>query len=153
MRAVADFGALCGVGATLATESGHPVLVSWTTEVPRCTVAEQVQRLTAGPGRTFVWTSAWTGHRRLAVGTTLDVTGCGAGRFERVSASWSQARDGALVGGTGRRPALVGGFSFTDGGADVGRAQQPVFRRATLSSSPIPMTAESAGGDSSVRSA
>ena len=118
MRALADFGALCGVGATLAAESGHPVLVSWTTEVPRCTVAEQVRRLSTGPARTFVWTSAWTGHRRLAVGTALDVTGCGADRFEQVSASWRRARDGALVGGTGRRPSLVGGFSFVDGGAD-----------------------------------
>jgi salicylate biosynthesis isochorismate synthase len=118
-RALADFGALCGVGATLATESGHPVLVSWTTEVPRFTVAEQVRRLPTGPGRTFVWTSAWTGQRRLAVGTALDVTGCGADRFDQVSASWSRARDGALVGGTGRRPSLVGGFSFADGPADA----------------------------------
>jgi isochorismate synthase len=120
VRALADFGALCGVGATLATESGHPVLVSWTIELPRCSVAEQVGRLTDQRGRTFVWTSAWTGHRRLAVGTALDITACGTDRFVQLSSAWRRARDGALVGGTGRRPSLVGGFSFTDEDADTG---------------------------------
>jgi salicylate biosynthesis isochorismate synthase len=120
VRALADFGALCGVGATLATESGHPVLASWTIELPRCAVAEQVRRLPAQRGRTFVWTSAWTGQRRLGAGTALDVTRSGADRFEQLSASWRHARDGALVGGTGRRPSLVGGFSFADGSPAAG---------------------------------
>jgi len=120
VRALADFGAFCGVGATLAAESCHPVLVSWTIELPRCSVAEQIRRLSDQPGRTFVWTSAWTGHRRLAVGTALDVTACGTDRFERLSATWRKVRDGALVGGTGRRPSLVGGFGFSDEDADTG---------------------------------
>jgi menaquinone-specific isochorismate synthase len=118
-RALTDFSALCGVGATLAGESGRPVLASWTIELPHCSVAEQVRRLPTQRGRTFVWTSAWTGHRRLTVGTALDVTRSGTDRFEQLTAAWRQARDGALVGGTGRRPSLVGGFGFAAANANA----------------------------------
>ncbi|WP_424739114.1 isochorismate synthase [Mycobacterium sp.] len=97
--------------------------MSWTGTVAGCTVAEQVRRIPTEPGRRFVWASSWTGERRLAVGTALDVTGSGADRFHQVSTSWRGLRDGALVGGTGRRPSLVGGFSFRH--RDEGRGIMP----------------------------
>ena len=107
-----SFAALCQHGARVAADRGRPVLVSWTGAVAKWTVADQVRRLSTEAGRRFVWASSWTGQRRLAVGTALDVTGLGADRFEQVSASWRRYRAGALVGGTGRQPSLVGGFSF-----------------------------------------
>jgi isochorismate synthase len=95
-------------------------MVSWTTPVPQFTVGERVRHLAIPPSngisndneRTFVWASSWSGQRRLALGSALDVTGHGADRFEQVSASWKRCRSATLIGGTGRRPSLVGGFSF-----------------------------------------
>lgn len=115
-----NFAALCRHGATTAADRGRPVLVSWTATVPQLTVANQFRRLSTDSGRTFVWASSWTGQRRLAVGSALDVTGHGVDRFEQVSSAWSRHRDGALIGGTGRQPSLVGGFSFQHrGGRDL----------------------------------
>ena len=118
-----SFTALCDQGARTASDRGRPVLVSWTGTVAGCTVAEQVRRIPTEPGRRFIWASSWTGQRRLAVGTALDVTGSGADRFEQVSVAWQRHRDGALVGGTGRQPSLVGGFSFRH--HDQGRGIMP----------------------------
>jgi salicylate biosynthesis isochorismate synthase len=114
MANLQSFGKLCQDAANAAADRGRPVLASWSGTVPRFTVADRVRQLSAGSERTFVWASSWSGQRRLAVGTALDVTGHGADRFEQVSAAWKRCRSGALIGGTGRRPSLVGGFSFRD---------------------------------------
>jgi len=109
-----NFVALCRHGAIAAAHRGRPVLVSWTFAVPELRVADRVRHLSNDGGRTFVWASRWTGQRRLAVATALDVTGHLVDRFDQVSAAWRTSRDGALIGGTGRQPSLVGGFSFFD---------------------------------------
>ena len=117
-----NFAALCTRAATIAADRARPVVVSWTFAVPHLTVADRVRHLSTGDRRrTFVWASSWTGQRRLAVGTALDIEGHGTGRFEQLSQMWHRCRDGALVGGTGRGPALVGGFRF-DRRASVGGA-------------------------------
>ncbi len=112
MANLEGFGKLCRDAAKAAADRGRPVLASWSATVPRFTVADRVRQLSASSERTFVWASSWSGQRRLAVGTALDVAGHGADRFEQVSAFWRGCRSGALLGGTGRRPSLVGGFSF-----------------------------------------
>ena len=105
-----DFAALCTRAATIAAGRGLPVVASWTVTVPHLKVADRGRNLCAVNGRrTFAWESS--GQRRLAVGTVLDLTGHGPERFEQVSQAWRRVRDGALVGGTGRTPALVGGTS------------------------------------------
>ena len=109
-----NFAALCRHGAVAAADRERPVLVSWTFAVPELRVADRVRHLSNDGGRTFVWASRWTGQRRLAVATALDVTGHAVERFDQVSAAWRTSRDGALIGGTGRQPSLVGGFSFFD---------------------------------------
>jgi salicylate biosynthesis isochorismate synthase len=111
-RGLGQFAELCQDGAAAAAGRGRPVLVSLTFEVPGASVAERVRHLHRSGGRTFVWASSWSGQRRLAVGSALDVTGEGVRRFEQVSATWKEHREGALVGGTGCQPSLVGGFSF-----------------------------------------
>lgn len=112
MANVEGFGKLCRDAAKAAADRGRPVLASWSATVPRFTVADRVRHMSASSERTFVWASSWSGQRRIAVGTALDVTGHGADRFEQVSASWKASRRGALISGTGTRPSLVGGFSF-----------------------------------------
>ena len=112
MADLEGFGKLCRDAAKAAADRGRPVLASWSVTIPRCTVADRVRHLPAGSGRTFVWASSWSGQRRVAVDTALDLTGHGADRFEQVSAFWRECRDGAFVGGTPRRPSLLGGFSF-----------------------------------------
>ena len=107
-----DFAALCTRAATIAAGRGLPVVVSWTVAVPGLRVADGGWHLSPRNGRrTFVGECSRTGQRRLAVGTVLDLTGRGPGRFEQVSAAWGRIRDGALIGGTGRGPALVGDTS------------------------------------------
>jgi salicylate biosynthesis isochorismate synthase len=127
MASLAGFGKLCRDAAKAAAERGRPVLASWSAITPQFTVVDRVRHLSAGSERTFVWASSWSGQRRLAVGTALDVTAQGADRFEQVSASWQRCRSGALIGGTGRRPSLVGGFSFRHHDHDEagGRAAMP----------------------------
>lgn len=110
-----DYAALCMEGAIAAAHRGRPVVVSATFAVPELCVADRVRRLGSDSERTFVWASSWTGQRRLSVGTALDLMRDGPDRFDQVSAAWRTCRDGALVGGTGRQPSLVGGFSFFDG--------------------------------------
>ncbi|MDT5018656.1 MAG: menaquinone-specific isochorismate synthase [Mycobacterium sp.] len=110
-----DFAALCTKASTIAADRARPVVVSWTFAVPHLTVADRVRHISARNGRTFVWASSWTGLRRLAVGTALDLTAQGQDRFAQLSQVWSRCRDGALVGGTFRGPALVGGFRFGGG--------------------------------------
>jgi hypothetical protein len=106
-----DFAALCIRAATIAAGRGHPVVASWTVTVPQVRVAEDGRRLSAmNRRRTFVGESS-TGQRRLAVGTVLDMAGHGPDRREHVSNAWRRIRDGALIGGTGREPALVVGTS------------------------------------------
>jgi hypothetical protein len=111
-RQLGKFARLCRHGAAAAAKRKRPVVVGSTFEVPDAAVTKRVHHLTSARGRTFVWASSWTGQRRLAVGTALDVTGHGVGRFEQISASWRECRNDALVAGTGRQPFLVGGFSF-----------------------------------------
>jgi hypothetical protein len=107
-----DFAALCTSAATIAAGRGLPVVVSWTVVVPRLRVADGGWHLSPTKGRrTFVGECSRTGQRRLAVGTVLDLTGRGPGRFEHVSQAWRRIRDGALIGGTGRGPVIVGGTS------------------------------------------
>ena len=112
MTNLEGFGKLCRDAAKAAADRGRPVLASWSAPVPEFSVADRVGQLSVSSERTFVWASSWSGQRRLAVGTALDVTGHGADRFDHVSACWKRCRSGALTGGTGRRPSLVGGFSF-----------------------------------------
>ncbi len=127
MANLEGFGKLCRDAVKAAADRGRPVLASWSTTVPGFTVADRLRRLSTSSERTFVWGSTWSGQRRLAVGTALDVTGHGADRFEQVSACWRECRSGALIGGTGRRPALLGGFSFRhrDRGEARRRAELP----------------------------
>jgi salicylate biosynthesis isochorismate synthase len=112
MADLEGFGKLCRDAAKAAADRGRPVLASWSATVPGFTVADRVRQLSVGSERTFVWASSWSGQRRLALGTALDLSGHGADRFEQVSAFWKLCRDVALVDGTGRQPSLVGGFSF-----------------------------------------
>lgn len=98
-------------------------MVSWTTAAPPVDIAERVARVCDTGGRTFVWSSTWTGQRRLAVGTALDLTARGTSRFEQLSTAWRRSRHGALLGGSGREPAVVGGFRF--GGTDRAAAELP----------------------------
>lgn len=111
-REFRTFAGLCRDGATLAAQRGRPVLVSSTFETPPISVAERLRWLGDHSGRTFVWASSWSGERRLAVGTALDLTGHGLGRFEQISDAWRQCSDGALVDGIGSQPSVLGGFSF-----------------------------------------
>jgi salicylate biosynthesis isochorismate synthase len=112
MANLEGFGTLCRDAAKAAADRGRPVLVSWSAQVPQLTVADQVRHLSTSSERAFVWASTWSGQRRLAVGTALDLAGYGSDRFEQMSAFWKGCRNGALIGGTGRRPSLLGGFSF-----------------------------------------
>ncbi len=111
---LADYTALCRGGVAAAATRGRPVMVSWTVPTPHLDVADRTAHISPADGRTFVWSSAWTGLRRLAVGTALDLTGHRSVRFEQVSESWRQCRAGALLGGSGREPAVVGGFRFDE---------------------------------------
>jgi len=107
-----EFAALCRDGAARAARRAHPVLVSWTVPVPAHRITDAVRLLPGAPGRTFCWLSTWSGFRRLAIGTALDVTGHGAARFDQLSGWLETSGDGALLGGSGRMPTLVGGFRF-----------------------------------------
>ena len=95
-----------------AARTGRPVLVSHSVATANLSMSARLALLPGSMERAFVWSSPWSGQRRLAIGSALDLTAEGPARFDELSAQWQHYSCSLQLSGLGRPPALVGGFSF-----------------------------------------
>jgi len=103
-----------------ARRQGRPVLAAWARPLPEVAPGSLLRRADRLSMRVFYWTSRWTDVESLAVGTSLDLSGTGVGRFAAVRRAWRRHASGLVTGGSGMAevpgfPLLVGGFAFGPG--------------------------------------
>lgn len=96
----------------VARERGRPVLASWSQPVPVLDPIALFHWAGEVAHDRTLWFQPDAGFALVGIGAAQVITPTGVERFQAAGAAWQELLDGALQGGDGPGPVLLGGFAF-----------------------------------------